>query len=86
MIQQKKERQTNFELLRLLLMLTIPVYHLILYNGVFYMDYHKKEAPGLFLSSGGAITADYEFIALTSYFLLEFKDSPIIRWFLLLGL
>lgn len=85
MIQQKKERQTNFELLRLLLMFTIPVYHLMLYNGVFYMDYHKNVAPGLFLSSGGAITADYAFIALTSYFLLETKDRPIIRRFLTFG-
>lgn len=85
MIQQKNERQTNFELLRLLLMLTIPVYHLMLYNGVFYMDYHKNVAPGLFLSSGGAITADYAFIALTSYFLLETKDRPIIRRFLTFG-
>lgn len=85
MIQQKKERQTNFELLRLLLMLTIPVYHLMLYNGVIYMDYHKNVAPGLFLSSGGAITADYAFIALTSYFLLETKDRPIIRRFLTFG-
>lgn len=85
MIQQKKERQTNFELLRLLLMLTIPVYHLMLYNGVFYMDYHKNVAPGLFLSSGGAITADYAFITLTSYFLLETKDRPIIRRFLTFG-
>lgn len=85
MTQQKKERQSNFELLRILLMLTIPVYHLMLYNGVFYMDYHKNVAPGLFLSSGGAITADYAFIALTSYFLLETKDRPIIRRFLTFG-
>ena len=82
MTQEKKERQSNFELLRILLMLTIPVYHLMLYNGVFYMDYHKNVAPGLFLSSGGAITADYAFIALTSYFLLESKDRPVIRRFL----
>lgn len=85
MTQQKKERQSNFELLRILLMFTIPVYHLMLYNGVFYMDYHKNVAPGLFLSSGGAITADYAFIALTSYFLLETKDRPIIRRFLTFG-
>lgn len=85
MTQQKKERQSNFELLRILLMLTIPVYHLMLYNGVFYMDYHKNVAPGLFLSSGGAITADYAFIALTSYFLLETKDRPIIRRVLTFG-
>ena len=85
MTQQKKERQSNFELLRILLMLTIPVYHLMLYNGVFYMDYHKNVAPGLLLSSGGAITADYAFIALTSYFLLETKDRPIIRRFLTFG-
>ena len=86
MTQEKKERQSNFELLRILLMLTIPVYHLMLYNGVFYMDYHKNVAPGLFLSSGGAITADYAFIALTSYFLLESKDRPVIRRFLTFGL
>lgn len=85
MTQEKKERQSNFELLRILLMLTIPVYHLMLYNGVFYMDYHKNVAPGLFLSSGGAITADYAFIALTSYFLLESKDRPVIRRFLTFG-
>lgn len=85
MTQKKKERQSNFELLRILLMLTIPVYHLMLYNGVFYMDYHKNVAPGLFLSSGGAITADYAFIALTSYFLLESKDRPVIRRFLTFG-
>ena len=85
MTQEKKERQSNFELLRILLMLTIPVYHLMLYNGVFYMDYHKNVAPGLFLSSWGAITADYAFIALTSYFLLESKDRPVIRRFLTFG-
>ncbi len=54
MTQEKKERQSNFELLRILLMLTIPVYHLMLYNGVFYMDYHKNVAPGLFLSQWGS--------------------------------
>ena len=78
-----KERQSNFELLRIVLMITIPVYHLMLYNGVFYMDYHQNVAPGLFLSSGGAITADYAFIAMTSYFLLETKNKPVIRGFLI---
>ena len=43
------------------------------------MDYHKNVVPGLFLSSGGAITADYAFIALTAYFLLESKKKPVIR-------
>lgn len=62
-------------------MLTIPVYHLMVYNGVLTMGNQGNVVAGLFLSSGGAITADYAFMALTAYFLLETKNRPIWRRF-----
>ena len=69
-----KERQSNFELLRILLMCTIPVFHLMVYNGVYYVD-NSNALWALVLTVGGAIPADYAFIALSAYFWLEREDE-----------
>lgn len=82
---EQKKRQSNFELLRILLIFVIVAYHLMLYTGCFFVGLSKNMVIGFFLSSGGAITADYAFIALTSYFLLETRDCPVIRRFLSFG-
>lgn len=68
------QRSSNFEFLRILLMITIPIYHLMLYNGMFFTELNGKAVIAIFLSAGGAITADYAFIALSAYFLI--KSNP----------
>ena len=73
--ENNKGRQSNIELLRILLMITIPVYHLMLYNGVFYIEYNANTVLGILLSAAGAIPADYGFVALSSYFLCSDKES-----------
>ena len=80
----KKERQSNFELLRILMMCTIPVYHLMIYNGVFFSDYNANVGPGLLLSAW-TIAGDYAYVALSAYFLLEAKRRPVISKFLSFG-
>ena len=79
-----ERRQTNLEMMRVLLMCTIPVYHLMVYNGVLYLD-NTNAILALVLSVGGAIPADYAFMAMSAYFFLETKERPVIRRFLLLG-
>ena len=80
----KKERQSNFELLRILMMCTIPVYHLMIYNGVFFSDYNANVGPGLLLSAW-TIAGDYAYVALSAYFFLEAKRRPVISKFLSFG-
>lgn len=63
------KRQANIELFRIILMCTIPVYHLMLYNGVLFRDFQGTVLLGLALSVGGAIPADYAFMAISAYFL-----------------
>jgi hypothetical protein len=79
-----KERQSNFELLRILLMCTIPVFHLMVYNGVCTVN-NTNAILALVLSVGGAIPADYAFMALSVYFFLEAKERPVVKRFLLLA-
>lgn len=71
-------------MMRILLMFTIPVYHLMVYNGVFFVD-NTNAILALVLSVGGAIPADYAFMAMSSYFFLETKNRPIVKRFLFLG-
>lgn len=78
----EKKRQANIELLRIALMCTIPVYHLMLYNGVFYVDYHSNTILSLILSVGGAIPADYAFMAISAYYLQEAGTRINLRRFL----
>ena len=68
----KEKRDANIELFRILLMCTIPIYHLMLYNGVLYLDYHANTILGIVFASG-AIPADYAFMAISSYYLQEKK-------------
>lgn len=81
----EKTRQANLDLLRILLMCTIPVYHLMLYNGVIYVDYHANTILGLILSVGGAIPADYAFMAISAYYLQEAGTSMKLHRFLRFG-
>lgn len=80
----EKERQSNFELLRILMMCTIPVYHLMIYNGVYFSGYNANVGPGLAFSAL-TIAGDYAYIALSAYFLLEAKNRPVISKFLSFG-
>lgn len=79
-----KKRESNFELMRILMMCTIPVYHLMVYNGVYFLD-NTNAVLALVLSVGGAIPADYAFMALSVYFMLESKNRPVLKRFLFLG-
>ena len=73
----KKNRSSNFELLRIILMCMIPVYHVMLYNGVMNEQGTPNGILGLILTTGSAIPADYAFMALSSYFLTDIEDKPI---------
>ena len=66
----KEKRDASIELLRIFLMCTIPIYHLMLYNGVLYVDYHANTILGIVFASG-AIPADYAFMAISAYYLQE---------------
>ena len=78
----KKVRQSNLECMRIFLMLSVVVYHLVLYNGVLATEFNPKTLIGLLATSGGAIVADYAFICLSAYFLLETKKHLFLRVFL----
>lgn len=81
-----KQRESNFELLRIILMLAVPLYHMVIYAGIIYMPYNNMTAEGLLLCSGSAIVADYAFMAMSAYFFLSSKGKPIISKFLSLGI
>ncbi len=81
-----KERASNLELLRIILMCMVPLYHLMIYNGIVFVPYYDKTPLGLFLVSGSAITADYAFMALSAHFLLEARNKPVISKFLTVGM
>ena len=79
----EKIRKSNLELLRIILMISIPIYHLVVYNGVFYLD-NSNAYWSLALTVGGAIPADYAFMAMSVYFLVRKKESNIKRFVVLL--
>lgn len=74
---KREKRDSNFELLRILLMVAIPLYHLCVYNGIMYVPINKFTNISLVMTSGSAIMADYAFMALSSFFLLRRKEYNI---------
>ena len=80
-----KQRESNFELLRILLMIAIPLYHLMLYGGMNNLPFNKLTIPSLLICSGGAIVADYAFMSLSAYFLINGRGRAVIsRFFVIL--
>lgn len=77
-----KNRQSNFELLRIILMIAVPLYHMMIYAGIIYMPYGTLTPEALFICSGSAIVADYAFMALSAYFMIDSKGKPIVSRFL----
>lgn len=76
----EKQRQTNYELLRILMMIAIPLYHIMVYLGVIYLPANKFTIPGLMICSGAPPT-NFAFMALSSYFLLKRKNKVILGGF-----
>lgn len=80
-----KNRSTNFELLRIILSVFIPVYHWLLYNGVFYAN---DSSPTMFISiaifAGVPFSCLYAFITMSSYFLIQKKNNWSAKKFLML--
>lgn len=74
-----KERQSNFELLRIVLMVSIPLYHLMLYSGMNNQPFNSITVPSLLICSGSAIVADYAFMAMTSYFFQQSENKKIFQ-------
>lgn len=69
------KKSTNYELLRILLTLFIPIYHWFLYNGIFYVSDEPNAVSSLFLFTGIPFTCLYAFMTMSSYFMLEKKYS-----------
>lgn len=67
------KKSTNYELLRILLTLFIPVYHWLLYNGIFYAQDSTNSIISLILFSAIPFSCLYAFIAMSSYFLIKKK-------------
>lgn len=69
------KKSTNFELLRILLTIFIPIYHWFLYNGIFYADDSTNNLIGIGLFSGISFSCLYAFITMSSYFLIKKKNN-----------
>ena len=69
------KKSTNYELLRILLTLFIPIYHWILYNGLFYAPDSLNSVLSLIIFTGVPFSCLYAFIAMSSYFLIKKKYS-----------
>lgn len=67
------KKSTNYELLRILLTLFIPIYHWLLYNGIFYAQNSTNSIISLVLFSAIPFSCLYAFIAMSSYFLIKKK-------------
>lgn len=63
-------------------MIAVPVYHLCVYNGIFYGSFGRNSYLGLALCCGGGVVADYAFMALSAYFLLDTQGKPVHKKFL----
>lgn len=77
-----KQRKTSFELLRIILIIAVVIYHLFLYNGVFYQECTPNAIYGLLLSASTVIPGDYAFITLSAYYLIPKKSQWNPRRFL----
>lgn len=69
------KKSTNFELLRIILTLFIPVYHWLLYNGIFYADNAPNNLYAMIPFAGIPFSCLYAFVAMSGYFLLKKKYS-----------
>ena len=72
-----KQRKSNLELMRLLMICTVPIFHLMLYNNVFSGGWSPTTITALILCAGGAIPADYAFISLSCYFFCKKKNAKL---------
>ena len=77
-----KKRDSNLELMRVVLMCITPAYHLLVYNLILKAAWNNAMAVTLVFSVAGAIPANYAFMAMSSYFLLEEKGGASLRRFL----
>lgn len=85
MIKEMKQRESNLELMRILCMCVTPAYHMLVYNLILKMPYGQATTVTLLFCVAGAIPANYAFMALSSYFLLESKGKYSIKKFLTTG-
>ena len=65
------KKLTSLELLRILLTLFIPIYHWLLYNGIFFAQDSINSILSLVLFSVIPFSCLYAFIAMSSYFLIK---------------
>ena len=77
-----KKRESNLELMRVVLMCITPAYHLLVYNLILKAAWNDAMAVTLAFTVAGAIPANYAFMAMSSYFLLEEKGGTSLRRFL----
>lgn len=77
-----KERESNLELMRIVLMCVTPAYHLLVYNLILKASYNEATLVTLLFCAAGAIPANYAFMAMSSYFLLETKAEASVKKFL----
>lgn len=80
-----KKRDSNLELMRVALMCVIPAYHLLVYNLILKAPYNDATLVTLAFCVAGAIPANYAFMAMSSYFLLETEKRLSPRKFLTTG-
>ena len=68
-----QNKSTNFELLRIILTLFIPVYHWLLYNGIFYADNSANNIYSIIPFTGIPFSCLFAFITMSAYFLTQKK-------------
>ena len=77
-----KKRESNLELMRVVLMCITPAYHLLVYNLILKAAWNDAMGVTLAFTVAGAIPANYAFMAMSSYFLLEERGGTSLRRFL----
>lgn len=81
-----QKRESQYELMRIVLMCMVPIFHLMIYNLMPFVEYNGSNTLlSIALSVGTGIPADYAYMALSAYFFIKMKDKPVVkRWLLLL--
>lgn len=77
-----KKRESNLELMRVVLMCITPAYHLLVYNLILKAAWNDAMGVTLAFTVAGAIPANYAFMTMSSYFLLEERGGTSLRRFL----
>lgn len=80
-----KKRDSNLELMRVVLMGVIPAYHMLVYNLILKAPYNDATLVTLLFCAAGAIPANYAFMAMSSYFLLDTGGERSLQKFLSTG-